>query len=483
MKLKKLIDGLDLTVKGSKEIDILGLCSDSRRIVPGHLFIAKRGSSFDGAEFIPQAVQNGAAAVLTELYNPFLGKLVQLIHPHPEKIEAELAKRFYKNPSAALFLFGATGTNGKTTTTYLVKHLLDALNRPCGLSSTVETVIGTRRLASTLTTHDVLSNQRMLREMSDGKATAAAIEVSSHGLAQGRLDGLEFDAALFTNLTPDHLDYHITLQEYASAKKRLFALLDASPKKNKCAIVNADDPMSEALLENCKAKKLFFGLGQRADIRAEGLLFSPSGTTFSIQNELFQTKLIGQFNVYNLLGAIALGVHLGVPLKELAAIFASFETVPGRLERVKTSRPIHLFIDYAHTEDALANVLVTLRAVAKARIIVVFGAGGNRDPGRRRGLARAASKGADFSIITNDNPRKEDPEVICREILSGFEQKERVKVELDRKKAIHLAIDLAKEEDIVLIAGKGHERVQIFSYGSVPFDDCEIAREYAALQQ
>ena len=478
MKLQKLLQGLSFdAIKGPKDLDILGLCIDSRRAIPGSLFIAKKGSLTDGSAFIPQAIQNGAIAVVTQLYNPFL-KITQILCPYPEKLEAELAKRFYQDPSKSLLLCGTTGTNGKTTTTYLLKHLLDALHKPCGLSSTVELILGKRTLPASLTTHELLFNVQILREMVDCGCKAAAIEISSHGLDQGRCEGISLDAALFTNLTPDHLDYHPTFQDYASAKKKIFSLLDVSSKKNKCAIFNIDDPIGEALVEGCKTKSLSFGLGPKADVRAEKICFSPSGTTFWIQDQIFTTQLIGAFNVYNVLGAISLGVHLGVSLKELSEIFSTFHTVPGRLERVQANRNIHVFVDYAHTEDALANVLATLRQIAKKRILVLFGAGGNRDVGRRSGLARAASKGADFSIITTDNPRQEDPAEICRQVLAHFESKERVLVELDRTKAIEKVIGLAQDDDVVLIAGRGHERFQIFAHGSIPFDDCEVARTY-----
>ncbi len=478
MKLKTLIQGLPVQVKGAKEISIAGLSSDSRKTAPGTLFIAKKGGGSDGAAFIPQAVENGAAAILTNLYNPFL-KLPQLIHPDPQTIEPLLADRFYRSPSKELFLFGVTGTNGKTTTTYLVKHLLDRIGRPSGLVGTVETILRTRRFFSTLTTHDVLSNQKLLREMADDGCKAASFEVSSHGLDQGRVAEMAFDAALFTNLTPDHLDYHKNMGEYALAKRRLFEMLDMSPKKNKIAIANGDDPAAIRMLSGIRSPRLLFGLGPDVDIRAESIEFSASGTRFLVshakEQERFSTRLIGRFNVYNLLGAIALGVHLGCTLSEMARHFADFSGVPGRLERVENRTGKHVFVDYAHTGDALENVLSTLREIAPGKIHTVFGAGGGRDPGRRSGLARAAETFSDRCIITSDNPRNEDPEEICRQILAAIREPSRVSVELDRKKAIERAIAQAAPGDLVLIAGKGHEKVQIFAHRTVPFDDVAVA--------
>lgn len=482
MKLKKLIQELtSIQVKGSKEIEITGLSADSRLVAPGNLFIAKRGSAFDGNQFITQAIESGASAVLTELYNPFLGTVTQLVHPHPEEIEAELAVQFFRHPSQELCVFGVTGTNGKTTTTYLIRHLIEQREKKlCGLIGTIETALGEKRSFSTLTTHDVLSNHKLLREMVEGNCTAAALEVSSHGLKQGRLEGIEFDAALFTNLTPDHLDYHGSMEDYIASKRRLFHLLEESSKPNRCAIANADDPLTEEILKDCTVPRILFGLSKAAHLRAESLMFSPTGTTclirFQGQSQLFYTPLIGRFNVYNLLGAVALGIHLGYSLEEMGPLFGSFQTAPGRLERVPTKRPIHVFVDYAHTSDALENVLTTLRETAKGRIITVFGAGGNRDPGRRSGLARAAERGSDLSIVTSDNPRQEDPKEICRQIIAGFRHPNTVRIELDRKRAIELAVQLAQSDDVILIAGKGHERVQIFAHQTLPFDDREVAR-------
>ncbi len=478
MKLKKLIQGCSLEVKGSKEIEISGLCSDSRRTAPGNLFIAKKGGAFDGNEFIAQAIDSGASAVLTQFYNPFV-KITQLIHPDPQTIEAKLANRYYSDPSSELFVVGVTGTNGKTTTTYLVKHLLSALKKPTGLIGTIETILGRKRSFSSLTTHDVISNHKLMREMIEEKCQAAVLEVSSHGLDQQRVDEVQFDAVIFTNLTPDHLDYHGTEEAYALAKKRLFQLLDQSRKPRKKAIVNVDDPWHEKLLEGCLSPQLLYGLSEKADLRAENIELSSDGTRFTVcykgETEVVQTPLIGRFNLYNLLGAMGVGLHFGASLKEMAPLFANIQSAPGRLERIKNNTGKHVFVDYAHTSDALFNVLKTLKETAKGRIITVFGAGGNRDPGRRPGLAKAAESFSDSCIITSDNPRQEDPEEICRQILAAFQAPESVRVEIDRKRAIELAIKQALPDDVVLIAGKGHERMQIFSHQTIPFDDREVA--------
>lgn len=456
MKLKSLIKGLDLQVKGSKEVEITGVSSDSRTVAPGNLFIAKKGSTYDGSQFITQAVSAGAAAILTDIYDPFLN-VPQIIHPNGGVIEAKLAARYYGEPSKDLYVIGVTGTKGKTTTTYLLKHLLDCLGTPCGLIGTVETILGENRFFSSLTTHDVTSNQRWLREMLQKGCKATILEVSSHGLQQGRVDEIEFDLGVFTNLHPDHLDYHQTMEEYAFAKRKLF-------ERSKQSILNADSPWSEFM-----GSGFTYGI-EKGDLRATEITFFSNGTEFVVEGCRFRSPLIGRFNIYNALAAIAVGVQMGAKLESIRESIAKFGAVPARLERIG-----NVFIDFAHTGEALENVLQTLREIGRGRVLVVFGCGGNRDPQRRVYMARAADQFADVSIITNDNPRTEDPEEIARQIVSEFSRTPIV--ELDRRQAIEKAIEMAGPDDLVLIAGKGHERVQIFAHQTIPFDDALIVKE------
>ncbi len=460
MKLKTLIKDLDVVVRGSKEIEITGISSDSRTVCPGNLFLAKRGVNFDGTQFIQEAVYAGAVAVGTDIYDPFL-ELVQLIHPDISKLEASLAARYYGMPSKDLFVVGVTGTKGKTTTSYLVKHLLDGLGKSCGLIGTVETVVGDHRFFSTMTTHDAISNQKLLKEMVLKGCKAVCLEVSSHGLEQGRVDAVDFDLAVFTNLYPDHLDYHKTMEEYAAAKKKLF-------ERAKSSILNADSPYADFM-----GKGLSFGI-ERGDLRAKEIVFSSTGTEFMLDGCRFSSPLIGKFNVYNMLGAISVGVHLGASLQEISDILSRFVSVPARLERIG-----NVFVDFAHTKEALENVLQTLKEIAEGKVFVVFGCGGNRDPLRRSGMAKAAEKWADVSIVTSDNPRFEDPNDIAKEIVASF--KSEPLVELDRKKAIELALKMAGPKDLVLIAGKGHEKVQICGSLHLPFDDVEVVKETLGL--
>ena len=474
MKLKDLVKGFsEFKIFGSKEIEITGISADSRITAPGNLFIAKRGCFCNGGDFIAKAVEAGASAILTPIYNPFL-KLTQIVCKAPELFEAKIAARYYRYPSKALWIAGVTGSKGKTTTSYCLRHLLECSSRPCGLLSTVETIIGERCVSSVLTTHDAILNQKLLREMVESKCKAAVLEVSSHGLAQRRVDEIDFDLALFTNLYPDHLDYHKTIEAYALEKKKLFAMAPIG-------IYNADSSWTPFMREGRPG--LTFGMDAEADIRAEEIRFDSEGTSFRVQKEPFRTPFFGKHNVSNVLGAIAVGVHLGMSLSQLAAIFANVPAVPGRLEPVSNDLGIRVFIDYAHTGEALETVLRALRDTAPKKIIVVFGCGGGRDPARRPAMGLAASQWADLVMITTDNPRNEDPREICGQILSGCKDKTGVIVEMDRRSAIQKAIDAAEKGDLVLIAGKGHEKMQILSGQSVPFDDLDVAKQALQIRQ
>lgn len=454
VKLQALIKDLDVTVKGSKETVITGLSIDSRSVAPGNLFIAKKGLALDGADFIGKATLAGAAAILTDLYDPFLS-IPQIIHKDPSSLVAAIASRYYGKPSSKLTVIGVTGTKGKTTSSYLIRHLLETANIPCGLAGTVETIVGDVRNPSHLTTHDVIANQKLLKEMVIAGCKAAVLEVSSHGLVQKRVDEIEFDLGVFTNLYPDHLDYHKTMEEYAAAKKILF-------QKAKRGIFNADSPWQ-------MGEGLTYGI-ERGEVRAENIEYLPTHTEFTSVGTRFKTPLIGKFNVYNALAAICVGVELKIAPQVIQQALSSFTGVPGRMERVG-----NVFVDFAHTGEALANVLETVKAIAKGKVIVVFGAGGNRDPQRRVGMAQAADSFADVAIITTDNPRTEDPMQIAKEIALGL-KKLKPLVELDRKKAIEQAIEMAGADDLVVIAGKGHQKEQIYANHTIPFDDLAVAK-------
>lgn len=456
MLLRRLFQNLDVEIRG-KDIDITGVCSDSRIVAPGNIFIAKG----EGAKYIPQAISNGARAIVTDLYDPFL-QVTQVLAQRPEKIEATIAARYHDHPSEKLYCVGVTGSKGKTTTTYLCHHLLEKIGEKCGLIGTIETWIDAR-VPSHCTTHDACANQKLLKEMVNHNCKAAVLEVSSHGLDQGRVDEIAFDCGIFTNLYPDHLDYHKTIESYAAAKKKLFTLVKG------VSIYNVDNPWGKFM--DTGGEKITIGIENQADIRAEKI----SEKEFFVNGVRFVIPMIGLYNVYNVLYAIALGKIKGKSEEELSQIFLDFPGVPGRLEQVPNNLGIHVIVDYAHTGESLYQTLSTLKRVAKKKIIVVFGCGGNRDPARRVQMAEAAEKFADFSIITTDNPRSEDPERIAQEIQCGF-QTTNHKIIMDRKEAIKEAIAMARIGDFVIIAGKGHEKVQIFSHKTVSFDDVAVAK-------
>lgn len=471
--LRKLFKQIPVqAIKGSKDIEITGITANSKRVAPGFLFLAKKGLTVDGAQFIPDAIAAGAVAVLTDLYNPFLS-VTQIIHPDIASIEGLVAESFYGNPREKLFLVGITGTNGKTTTSYLIKHLLEEPLAPCGLIGTVEWLVGSHVLPSTHTTPDLLQLYRLFAEMRVEACRSCVMEVSSHALHQGRVKGIAFDVAVFTNLTQDHLDYHETMDNYAEAK----ALLFKSPLKT--AVVNVDSPYSSTLLKGCSARVISYGIDTPCDLQPLAVELLASGLGFTLQFEgqeqRFTSSLIGRYNLYNLLAAIGVGLVKGLSLKEMADKLKKNIAVPGRLESIPNEKGIHIFVDYAHTDDALANVLTTLQEISQGRLITVFGCGGNRDPYKRPKMGAVVEQLSDLTVITSDNPRQESPEEIIRQILSGLQSPAKALVIPDRQEAIERAIHIAKQGDIVLIAGKGHERQQILPTRVIDFDDRAVA--------
>lgn len=489
MKIKKLTKDIPgLQIKGNKDLEITGLCANSKLVAPGNLFIAKKGLSSDGNQYIPEAVSGGAAAVLTDFFNPFLQNVVQLIHPNIPAIEGLLATNYYQSPSKELFMVGLTGTNGKTTTSFLVKHLLDKIEGSCGLIGTIEYIIGEHRYQATRTTPDVVANHKMLREMILHKCRCAAMEVTSHALDQGRVQQIDFDVAVFTNLTLDHLDYHHTMENYCQTKNKLFRFLqthgnDKNKKPyEKTAIVNSDSPWLPQIIAGCPAHILTYGIyDPQAAIRATDIALTSTGTRFNVsycgQTVPFLTPLAGRYNVYNTLAAAGVLLSRQVSLEAIAEAVTSFRSVPGRLELVPNPLGLKIYVDFAHTNDALANVLTCLNELKQGRIITVFGCGGDRDVTKRPKMAQASEEYSDFTIVTSDNPRSEDPMAIINQIVAGFSHKDRYRIELDRYAAIAHAIDIATADDIILIAGKGHELYQAFAHKIVEFDDRKVAAQ------
>jgi UDP-N-acetylmuramoyl-L-alanyl-D-glutamate--2,6-diaminopimelate ligase len=486
MKLKKLIKDLPiLQIKGSKEIEITGISANSKLVAPGNLFIARKGKLQDGVQFIPEAIEAGAAAILTDIYDPSFKNIVQLIHPDVSNLEGPIAASYYQNPSDELMMVGITGTNGKTTTTFLIKHLLDRLQKPCGLIGTIEYIIGHHRYQATRTTPDVTSNQKMLRDMVNQGCKACVMEVTSHALDQNRMSNIEIDVALFSNLTLDHLDYHQTMENYCDAKNKLFRSLNLYKKKKggpkKMAIINGDSPWSERVSAGCKAPIFTYGFNSSVDLKASNIELTGTGTFFDItfqgKTRSFSYPLVGRFNVYNCLAAISVGLSQGVSCDDILEIMREAPPIPGRMQKVPNDLGLKIYVDFAHSDDALTNVLECLQEFKKGRMITVFGCGGDRDSSKRSKMAQAAEEFCDLSIITSDNPRSEDPAEIAKQIVQGFKSKEHYIIELDRQKAIEKAISLSTPDDVILIAGKGHETMQVFSYKTIEFDDAKVAAQ------
>jgi UDP-N-acetylmuramoyl-L-alanyl-D-glutamate--2,6-diaminopimelate ligase len=480
MELEQLVRQLrDPIVTGLLDRRITSLCYDSREASPGSLFVAIRGKVVDGHGFIEQAIDRGAIAIVSE--EPGLTQRVTHIQvPDSRDALARLAAVFYSNPSKQLRMIGVTGTNGKTTTTYLIKHLLERAGQRTGLIGTVSYEIGERVLPASRTTPESLDLQSILAQCVDARCANVVMEVSSHALELERVDGIGFRVAIFTNLTQDHLDFHRGMKEYFEAKARLFAGLRDAEGKGRTAVINVDDAYGQQLVARFGRDLPIttFGMGARADLRASNFKIEPTGTSYQLdikgKSFLVRLPLIGRFNIYNSLAALAAIQALGLDVRAAVLALARAPQVPGRLEAVPARRQFQVFVDYAHTDDALLNVIKTCRDLSPNRLIVVFGCGGNRDKSKRPLMGAAADQNADYSIITSDNPRKEDPAQIIRDIETGFKSK-RFESVLDRRGAITRAIQLAKPRDIVLIAGKGHEKYQEFADRTIPFDDIEVA--------
>ena len=469
--------------EGPAELAVRSLCYDSRQAGPGALFVALRGGKNDGHRHLAQAVERGAAALMVETMPPERPANVACIQVNDTRHAlAEVAAAFFRHPSNKLKVAGVTGTNGKTTTTFLLKHICERAMLRCGLIGTVRYEIGAETLPSSHTTPEALDLQALLAQMRESACKTAVMEVSSHALAQQRVSQVEFDAAVFTNLTQDHLDFHSDLQSYFNTKASLFTEhLPAQTKKRGVAVINIDDRYGQELVSRLPKGMpvVTYGVGSRADFRASAFKTELAGTSYQLDTQdrsfLVRLPLIGKFNIYNSLAALAAASVLGIQLRGAVMALASAPPVPGRLELVAAKRNYQVYVDYAHTDDALHNVLRTLRDLSPHRLIVVFGCGGNRDRAKRPLMARAAEQWADHAIVTSDNPRGEDPQAIIQDIEKGF-QKGGYEVVVDRRQAIERAVSLAQARDIIVIAGKGHEAYQQFADETLPFDDVRIAK-------
>jgi UDP-N-acetylmuramoyl-L-alanyl-D-glutamate--2,6-diaminopimelate ligase len=480
MELEKLIRRLEKPlVTGTLARDVTSICYDSRQVAPGSLFCAIEGNQVDGHAFIEQAIEKGAIAVVSQ--KPHLTTRATHIQIKDSRDAlARLAATFYEDPSARLQLVGVTGTNGKTTTTFLIKHLLERAGQRTGLIGTVSYQIGERLLPAQRTTPESVDLQQLFSQALEAGCVNLAMEVSSIALALNRVDEMRFRAAVFTNLTQDHLDFHRGMKEYFQAKEKLFEKISDETPKSGIGIINVDDPYGQQLVARFsdRLNVVTYGMGARADFRASNYRIEPTGTSYQLdvkgKSYLVRIPLIGRFNIYNSLAALATASTLGIDIRSSVLALARAPQIPGRLEAVPAKRQFQVFVDYAHTDDALLNVIKTCRDLNPARLIVVFGCGGDRDRAKRPLMGAVADQFADYSIVTSDNPRKEDPEAIIHDVVAGFKGRNFETI-VDRREAITRAITLASPRDIVLIAGKGHEKYQEFRDHTVPFDDIEVA--------
>jgi UDP-N-acetylmuramoyl-L-alanyl-D-glutamate--2,6-diaminopimelate ligase len=459
----------ELMGNGAPEVDVSGLAYSSQSVTPGALFFCVPGFRADGHDFAPDAVARGAVALVCE--RPLGLAVPELLVDDVRAAMGPVAARFHGDPTAELEVVGVTGTNGKTTTAFLLRHLFEAAGRQCGLLGTVKRVVGGVEQEVERTTPEAIDLQATFRAMLDGGDRACAMEVSSHALELGRVAGIRFACRIFTNLTQDHLDFHDTMEAYFAAKRRLF-------EETGLSVVNLDDEYGRRLAAEVDC--IGFAIDRDADYRARDVEFDLMGSRFRCEMpdgvlEL-QSPLPGLFNVQNVLGAVAAARSLGVPAETIAAALPSFGRVPGRFEAVDEGQDFGVLVDYAHTPEALENVLLAAREVTRGRLHVVFGAGGDRDRGKRPLMGAAARRLADRVLVTSDNPRSERPEAIVDEIMEGAGPG--AERHTDRRRAIALAIDTAQPGDVVVIAGKGHEQGQEFADGrKEPFDDVSEARK------
>jgi UDP-N-acetylmuramoyl-L-alanyl-D-glutamate--2,6-diaminopimelate ligase len=500
------------TIHGDPHVEIGGVTHDSREVCPGFLFAAIPGERYDGHDFAAEAARRGAAALRVERRVDVA--LPQMVVPWVRAAIGPVASAFWGHPSRALRVIGVTGTNGKGAVTYLTRAVLEAGGVACGIVGTTGAVVAGRPVPLSRTTPEAPELQRLLASMRDANLRAVAMEVASHALAMERVGGVRFAGAAFTNLTQDHLDFHRTMEAYRAAKARLFERVEGDA----VSVVNRDDPHGDFMASRSRAPVVTYGLGEGAEVRAEGVRLSARGCAFDAVTPRgrarFSIPITGTFNVYNALCAIALGLHYEVPLEGMAEALRDFPGIPGRFELVDSGQPFAVVVDYAHTPDGLENVLRTARDVAAGRVIAVFGCGGDRDRAKRPEMGQIAVRLADHVVVTSDNPRSEDPMAIIEDIVGGIgDQRSDVRcqmsdvppplstldsrlstlahrppttdhgsyeVEPDRRSAIRRAIAMARPGDIVMICGKGHEDYQILRDRTIRFDDREEAREALA---
>lgn len=488
MQLRPLVQILPKAIiSGDLDTTVSGITTDSRAVVKGSVFVAIRGTDVDGQKFIPQAVENGACAIVSEVApaSDWDGEICWVHTSDARAAVAALACKWNDDPSAELKAVGITGTNGKTTTAFITHAVMKSVWMRAGLLGTVQFDNGESVIPATHTTPDPIQLQKILREMAGNACRGVAMEISSHAIEQKRSDGMQFDVAVFSNLSQDHLDYHGTMESYFAAKRRLFELLELqSGGKKTTAVINLDDIYGQRLVEEFKDRLylLTYGHGVAADMRIGHEKQTVRGTEFEVQYKgrdyLVRSPYIGHFNIYNCTAALAACCAVGIKPRDAVRALADAPQVPGRMENVGSRDGATLFVDYAHTPDALENACAAMRELRPNRLITVFGCGGDRDRTKRSLMGKAAAAGSDLCIITSDNPRSEDPSQIIRDIEKGMIGKRYESIP-DRMEAIQTAVNISQEGDVILVAGKGHETYQEIAGNKIDFDDRRAA--YKAL--
>lgn len=479
MLLSTLLEAVDvISIHGIPEINIEGICYDSRQALPGTLFVAVKGYQTDGHRYIGNAAAAGAVAVVLENDVAVPEGVTVIKVADSRKALALLADRFYGQPSRQLTMVGVTGTNGKTTTTHLMAAIWRQAGIKPGVIGTIHNLIGEKILPVTNTTPESLDLQKLLAQMVEKGVKGVAMEVSSHALALNRVAGVAYDLAVFTNITQDHLDFHGTMEEYLAAKAKLFAM------DIKVAVINGDDPAADHLIKVSRGKVYTYAIDREADVKAKDIEVSARGVSFTASGpwgeHKLSLKLTGRFNVYNTLAAYTAGMALGLPGADVKAALENVTGVAGRFELVDQGQDFAVIVDYAHTPDGLENILTTARQITGGRLITVFGCGGDRDRTKRPIMGEIAAKYSDLAVVTSDNPRTEDPARIIEDVVEGVTRiasPENYLVIQDRRAAINRAIEIAREGDVVVIAGKGHEDYQIIGTTKYPFDDRLVAKE------
>lgn len=481
MKLPELLEGVETlaAVGVSAQAEIAGLAYNSRRVGAGFLFAAIQGGKHDGHDFIPQALERGARVILSDQPRPVGMNCGWVRVARVRRALAMIAANFYGHPARTLRLIGVTGTNGKTTTTFLIESILRAAGQAAGLLGTIEYRLPNGSTPASFTTPEAVDLQAFFADLRAAGGRYAVLEVSSHSLAMDRVYGCQFAAAVFTNLTQDHLDFHGTLENYFEAKKQLFLGTGAPPPG--ASILNADDPRYASLREACTDRVLSYGLVSQADVQAGKFEFTAAGLDFTVETPAgpvrVRSPLLGRPNAYNIVAAIATSVTLELPRPAIEDGIAHLQAVPGRFERVDEGQAFTVIVDYAHTDDALRNLIETARGLSPRRIITLFGCGGDRDRSKRPLMGEVAGRFSDLVLATSDNPRSEDPLRILNDVIVGLQRAQaNYVVEPDRVRAIELALETARPGDMVLLAGKGHERGQILADSVIPHDDREQAR-------